>query len=403
LKPVQPERRFGAPDYTTANFVVHTDCRFFDGGYPCVHWRPCLNCPHHDPVTSRVLIVYLGLLGDMLITSPLPARIKREDPGAHVTWLVDEACAPVVRMNPFVDRVLVFDWEAATQLLAESYDLVIGLERRAAAAALVDRIQARRTVGLAHGGRDNGLRALDDASAQQMMMDVWNDHRTRWNAKTWTELFFECAGFDYQGEPYVFEIPEEADRRVREFLGPAGPGPTVCLNLGGSFPQKVWPDRHWTALGARLLERGARIVLVGGPPERPRCEAVRAELLAAGPDAARVLYTPQSIEEFGAVPRYCDAMVTGDSFGFHVALAHELPCVVMFGPSNPAEVVPRHADYVSVVRSGFACSPCAHQMVCGGAGGCMDVIEPGVVLERVERLLTRPRRPSPARPATSPG
>lgn len=33
-------------------------------GTDCRHWRSCHHCPHHDPVSYRVLIVMLGLLGD---------------------------------------------------------------------------------------------------------------------------------------------------------------------------------------------------------------------------------------------------------------------------------------------------------------------------------------------------
>ena len=88
---------FLGPVHTVDTFEIHSDCRHFAGGRPCRHWRPCHGCPHRDPVDHRVLIVMLGLLGDMLIASPLPARIRAEKPGAHITWLVDEACAPILR------------------------------------------------------------------------------------------------------------------------------------------------------------------------------------------------------------------------------------------------------------------------------------------------------------------
>lgn len=379
---------FGPPDHTVENFVVHTDCRHYDGGYPCIHWRPCLNCPHYDPVGSRVLIVMLQALGDMLILSPLPARIKRDDPSAHITWLVDESTAPVVRMNPYVDRVLVFGWEAAVQLRSESFDLVIGFERRASAAALLEQVRAKRKVGSIHGTKDNALHPLDGPSRRIVMMDVWNDYRTRWNDRTWTELYFDVAGYRYEGEPYVVDIPPAADRRVRELVATAHDGRRACLNMGGSFVQKIWPDRHWVELGRLLLARGLQVVLTGGAAEREHCEAVLRALTGEVSEAGRVVYEPLAIEEFVALPRYCDVVVTGDSFGFHTALAHRRPTVVLFGPSNPVEVVPRDAEgYVRALRSTFACSPCAYQMVCGGEGGCMDTISPDEVVLRVEELL----------------
>jgi len=83
-------------------------------------------------------------------------------------------------------------------------------------------------------------------------------------------------------------------------------------------------------------------------------------------------------------------VVTGDSFGFHLALAHDTPAVLLLGPSNGAEVIPRHAaDGVTALRSALPCSPCAHQVACGGVGGCMDTIDPPSVLKAtLQHLLT---------------
>jgi len=92
------------PSLAEDTFTWRPDCRHFVGGLPCKHWRPCPGCKKYDPVGYRVLIIMLGLLGDMLIASPLPARIKKDHPDAHITWLVDDACAPVLRMNPDIER-----------------------------------------------------------------------------------------------------------------------------------------------------------------------------------------------------------------------------------------------------------------------------------------------------------
>ncbi len=382
-----PPPVFGAPTHTMDTFEVHPDCRHYDGGLPCRFRRPCHGCEHYDPVGDRILIVLLEALGDILITSPLPARIKRENPTAHITWLVDERCAPLVRINPHVDRVLVHGWESTEQLRAETFDTVLGLERVRSAAALVGAISARKKAGLVHGGRHNALEALDERSREILMLDTWNDYRTKFNAKSWTELYFHVAGFEYQGEPYVAEPSLQARARVERAYRRPDSRRAVCLNIGGSFPQKVWPDGHWLRLARGQLAAGRRVVLMGGPGEDERCQVLVRELRAQGAGPQDVLYEALTLEETCAVPEFCDAMVSNDSFGYHVGLLGGLPCVVLFGPSNPAEVLLPHVDNVRVVRSDYACSPCAHQMLCGGAGGCMDVIEPDSVEQSLADLL----------------
>ncbi|WP_406120399.1 glycosyltransferase family 9 protein [Streptomyces canus] len=386
-----PPPVFGAPEHTMETFEVRPDCRYYDGGLPCRFRRPCHGCDRYDPVGSRILIVLLEALGDILITSPLPGRLKREHPGAHITWLVYEHCAPLVRLNPHVDRVLVYGWETMEQLGSETYDLVLGLERVRAAAALVDRIQARKKVGIAHRGRHNALEALDDRSREILMLDTWNDYRTKFNTKSWTELYFQVANLEYENEPYVAEPRPDARARVASYYGRRDDRTTICLNVGGSFPQKVWPDRHWLSLALSLINSGKRMIFMGGPAEGARCKALVDGLRQAGAGPEDAWYEPLTLEETCAVPEHCDAMVTNDSFGYHVGLLGGLPCVVLFGPSTPAEVLLPHVDNVNVLRSGYACSPCAHQMLCEGAGGCMDVIEPKAVEHSLTDLLRRTR------------
>lgn len=379
---------FLGPVHTVDTFEIRPDCRHFAGGRPCQHWRPCHGCPHHDPVDHRVLIVMLGLLGDMLIASPLPARIRAEKPGAHITWLVDEACAPILRMNPYVDEVLVHDWEAAAQLPSRRFDAVYSFERTPSAAALVDRIDAGHKAGLAFGGPDHALYPMGEAAMQFFRQNTWNDYRTIGNQQTWTELYFAVAGYPYAGEPYVLEVPEAARRRAAGLLGERT-GPRVCLNLGGSLPTKLWPARHWAELADALVDHGAQLAVLGGPSDRDACEALVRHLRLPGADESRVAYAPLSLEEAAALPGLVDVVVTGDSFGFHLALAHKKPAVLLLGPSNGAEVIPKHVANVTALRSTLACSPCAHQVACGGVGGCMDTIDvPAVLKATLDHLTT---------------
>ncbi len=385
---------FLGPVHTMDTFEIRPDCRHFVGGMPCRQWRPCHGCPHHDPVDHRVLIVMLGLLGDMLIASPLPARIRAEKPGAYITWLVDEVSAPILRMNPYVDEVLVHGWEAAAQLPSRRFDAVYSFERTPSAAALVDRIDAGHKAGLAFGGPHHGLYPMGEAAVQFFRQNTWNDYRTVTNTQTWTELYFAVAGYRYAGEPYVLEVPESARRWVAGLLGERT-GLRVCLNLGGSLPTKLWPVRHWAELADTLLDHAVlghivQLAVLGGPTDTAACETLVRHLRLRGADETRVVYAPLNLEQAAALPGLVDVVVTGDSFGFHLALAHDTPAVLLLGPSNGAEVIPRHAaDGVTALRSALPCSPCAHQVACGGVGGCMDTIDPPSVLKAtLQHLLT---------------
>ena len=83
-----------------------TDCRLFTGFSPCRHRRSCVDCPHYEPVEPRILLVQLGLCGDVLRTTALLPAIRRRYPKAHITWLTRPSAAELLLHNPLVDRVL---------------------------------------------------------------------------------------------------------------------------------------------------------------------------------------------------------------------------------------------------------------------------------------------------------
>ena len=58
---------------------------------------------------SRFLIVKLGALGDVAMTSALTEAIRRRQPDAQVTWLCGTRVAELVALLPGVSEVIALD------------------------------------------------------------------------------------------------------------------------------------------------------------------------------------------------------------------------------------------------------------------------------------------------------
>jgi heptosyltransferase-2 len=75
---------------------LKTNCRQFRGDLPCSphkqHGVHCVeqdgsDCKYYDPVGPRILIIKLGALGDVIRTTPLLLRLKKNEPSAEIWWL----------------------------------------------------------------------------------------------------------------------------------------------------------------------------------------------------------------------------------------------------------------------------------------------------------------------------
>ena len=70
---------------------VKTDCRYYKGYIPCKPHKKegvhCDNCKYYDPIKQRFLIIKLAAIGDVIRTTPLLHKLKKEFPNAEINWL----------------------------------------------------------------------------------------------------------------------------------------------------------------------------------------------------------------------------------------------------------------------------------------------------------------------------
>src|SRR5579872_2105693 len=92
--------------------------------------------PPSRTTSSRILLVRLRQIGDVVFTTPAVHALRRAFPHAHIAYLVEPAAAPVVRHNPHLDDVIVAprgrgvrgflsDLTLARRLRAARYDMAI--------------------------------------------------------------------------------------------------------------------------------------------------------------------------------------------------------------------------------------------------------------------------------------
>ncbi len=145
-------------------------------------------------------------------------------------------------------------------------------------------------------------------------------------------------------------------------------GSLIALHPGAGSAAKRWAvDRFETLAHAILEDDRASVVLIEGPSEAG---------IAAG--IARTLPLPRAVQAIGlplptlaAVLSRCVAFVGNDSGVSHLASALGVPSVVIFGPTDPGHWAPL-GDHVRVVCRKSACAACQ------GPGGlehtCLDSI-----------------------------
>ncbi|MGH7820966.1 MAG: glycosyltransferase family 9 protein, partial [Candidatus Binatia bacterium] len=188
---------------------------------------------------SRVLIVLLGAIGDVVRAMPLVMRVRRALPDARITWAVEPTAAPLLDRHPAVDESLVFrrDRGAAAFLafLAEirrrRFDLTLDLQRHLKSGVVSLVSGAPRRVGFhrSNGKEGNWLFNTESIPAQP-----------HWSSKLRQYLgFADHLALDDQRIDFGLSLDREEQLRTDSLLRDLG-GPFAAAFVGSTWESRFW-------------------------------------------------------------------------------------------------------------------------------------------------------------------
>jgi heptosyltransferase-2 len=372
--------------------VIHTDCRWYRTDRPCEpHKREgvvCGSCPHHAPVTKRILIVKLDATGDVLRTTSLLQPLRAAYPGAHVTWVTRREAVDVLKPNSLIDEVAPLDAEALLLLHTTTFDLVINPDASITSSRLATLARAREKRGFVLDAQER-LQPLNEEAEQWYRMGL-NDALKRRNERTYQSILLGIAGLPAGEHPVIWQVSPGEAAFAAAFAQRAGLRDgelRIGLNTGagGRWRWKKWTDEGQVELirAIRSTHPNARILLYGGPEERERNRA----LVRLAPETLVDTGTENSLRQFGALVALCDVMVTGDTMALHLASALGKRIVALFGPTSAPEIE-LYGRGSKILPTDMSCLGC-YLSDCDVRPACMQRIAPDTVLAALEAEIAR--------------
>lgn len=357
--------------------ALKADCRFFRGDIPCrphkQHGVHCVDeggadCTHYERITSRVLIIKLGAIGDVIRTTPLLHKLREVSPGAQIWWLT---LTPEV-VPKSVDVVLPFTPQSVAALQAVRFDAVYNLDKDREAAGLATTLQAGVKKGfLLREGRPWPA----DADAVHKYMTGVFDDLNKANTKSYPEEIFEVCGFRFAGEEYMLDSFESAGRpwklpKKKKIVG-------LNTGCGGRWTSRLWPEDRWIKLAKKLSKAGYHPVLLGGEQEHEKNRRI-----ARKSGAAYFGHFP--LQTFINLVNRCDLVVTAVTMGLHIAVGLKKKVILFNNIFNPREF--ELYGRGEILEPDFEC-PCYFTPVC--PNDCMQYLAVSTVFDAVRRQLPK--------------
>ena len=367
------------------------DCKHFNGYKPCFPSVNCLEkCAEPDPIGTKILIVNLDAMGNVLVTTSILPGLKRKYPQSSIYWITLKNAAPLLQHNPFLDRVYLWDPENWLILQQMEFDLVLNVDKSRPSCAFAMSLHTREKLGF--GLNTNGVIVPLNPEAMENYRLGLDDHlKFRVNQKTVPQLQCEQFALDYRRDPYTLILSDEEQQYCQEYRrvhGLASAKLVVGFNTGCSelFPnKKLTVEQHVTLIERMSGLPGVRLVLVGGPEDTIRNAEIARRV------GSKVLNTPttEGVRRGLCYIHCCDLVITGDSFGMHAAIALGKEIIVWFGLSSWTEI-DLFDRGVKLIPEGLFCAPC-WKRTCPYNLECISMVDLDAIVRQVQSVAARPK------------
>ena len=355
----------------------------------------------------RILLIRLREIGDVVFTTPAIRGLRQHFPGAHISYLVEPAAAPIVAHNPHLNDVIISpgrrgfagvrdDLSIAARLRAERYDLVIDFHSGPRSSLIAWLSRAPQRVGYDVPGRGW---MYTTRVARPREIRPRHAVQNQWDLLTAIGIAAPDPSHTPTEMPVDTRAASAVDARLAAF-GVRRDDDVIVLHVSAGNPFRRWPLDAFASLIAMLVREHPRrrVVVVSGPSEKDAAARViaQAQALVDAAAGARVLACGEfTLDELRALMDRAALYIGGDSGPMHIASTTTVPIVGLYGPTLPVRSAPwRAPEWPSEAAEvdGLPCRPCDQRVCVPGDFRCLTWLTAEQVVAAAERAMARSRR-----------
>lgn len=342
----------------------------------------------------NVLVIRADGLGDLVMTTPLLAKLRQIFPNSRIALLAASASRELVEVMPVIDKIFYFDlpwffkgrkqwlrklFRFILEMRKERFDLTVDVRGDFRNNILMYFFGADSRLGFAVTGCDFLLThvvALPvnshmGAASTAMIKYLCPDNHGPDNLKLWitdedrnfTERFLRANGIDAEGKNR----------------------PIVTIHPGAKWDGRKWSPENYARIADSLIDGyDAAVILAGSVGDVGFVRKITSSMKFKPIEAVGTM----SLRQLLALCERSDLFLGVDSGPVHMAAAMGTKVLALFGAARREAVGPLGANSTVITRQDdFDCCPCA-QVVCERPDrSCMRAITVEDVWSAIKKQL----------------
>ena len=355
--------------------------------------------PHTRSITlppdTRILVVKLAGIGDLLLATPSLRALRESYPQARIDLLVTPDSAGLLNGWDVIDHIIVLDkylFDYPQQLITQPSTMLRLTELwNTLRAGHYDAVLLLHHLTLLFGRLKH--EALMRATGAKWRVGLDNGHGAFLNVRVKDEGFgamheaeycmavAEAVGATVRDTKLYLPLRDEERAAARQLVYGAETETTIQRPIiamhpgsGGYSTARRWAPERFAQLADTLYhDVGGQLLLLGGPEEAELHQRIIATLQSNVP--VRSLAGKGNIKVAAALLELVDLFVGNDAGLMHLAVAAGAPTVAIFGLSNYKAWGPYTGKDASrratVVHLDLPCMPCFYrEHMLGTPEGC---------------------------------
>ncbi len=316
---------------------------------------------------KRILVIQHKQIGDVILTTPVVKVLKKHFPDAHLSFLTEDFCYPILEGNPYIDDIILLDKKQVTHIFKQlkfywmirgmKFDLVLDFFQNPRSTLITLLSGAKTSISYNHPvrGRFYNVKVVPkNGYAVDYKLSMLESIGIK-GADNYPEMFVADGEKKYIDE-YFRAIGIKED----DFI--------VCIDPTHRRPTRRWTPEGYAELIDLLCEKyNAKVIMLWGPGEYKAVAKIQALCRYRSYIACKT-----DLKQLAMLIKNTHILIGNDSAPRHIAVTQNIPTLVILGSTSQAWT---HPDKIhKVVSKRLECQPCGNNY-CNDDIRCMKELQ----------------------------
>jgi lipopolysaccharide heptosyltransferase II len=342
---------------------------------------------------KNILVIALRKIGDTIIATAGISLLRKAYPDAKITVLVKPLTKDIVKNNPVIDEVMLYDYShkakwadikaAGKAIRAKNFDLCIVLDNKVRSALLAWLSGIPKRVGFERLEFRNAYLKLFYTDIIKIDYDSMQVQQAK-NHEIFINRFTKKNG---RAQMVLPNVGVPSAKKIAELLKKANPSGKmqIALCLRSGCKTKDWRLEYFKQTVEMLAEKyAASFIIIGAEADIPFAD----EFIRTVAADVQSVCGKTTLPELGFLLHQADFFLSVDTGSAHIGAAAGVPLVVMFGSTSPKRWGPytQKAIYLAPKSD---CHPCDGMKKNCQEPLCLDAITPQEVFAACSEAIER--------------